>query len=72
VKPKTRKNRELRNFPLADAISKQCSEKGFSLLQWGFQTPTGFPKHSSQLPTDVVNQILSWRDLEINIRMAGG
>ena len=64
MKMKTKKIRKLRNFPLHDAVSFECSEKGFSLLQWGFRTPESFPKYSSQLPTDVVKQILRWRDYE--------
>ena len=72
MKMKRKKVLKTMNFPLADARSIQCSEKGFSLLQWGFVTPTGFPKYSTQLPTDVVDQILKWRDFEINCRMAGG
>jgi len=66
-----KKTKDIRNsrFPLHDAKSVVCSEKGFSLLQWDFTGRALFkgnlPKYSHQLPTDVVNQILKWRDLEI-------
>jgi len=71
LKLKTRKLNAIRNFPLADAVAIKCSEKGFSLLQWEFNS-NGFPRHSNQLPTEVVKQILKWRDSEINFRMIGG
>ena len=58
------KTRKMRNsvFPLHDAVAIPCSEQGFSLLQWDFNKRSGFYRHSNQLPTDVVKQILSWRD----------
>ena len=70
MKSKTKKIRNSQ-FPLHDARSITCSEKGFSLLQWGFNSKSEFPQYSTQLPTDVVDQILKWRDFEINCRMAG-
>jgi len=69
MKTKTKRSR---NFPLHDAISKDCSETGFSLLQWDFRTTTGWSRYSIQMPTDAVEQILEWRDIELNYRAGQG
>ena len=55
-------SKKSRNFSLHDAIAIKCSEKGFSLLQWDFNTKSKFPRYSQQMPTEVCKQILTWRD----------
>ena len=52
----------LTNGVLADAIKARISMRGQALLQWGFEGP--FCRHSLQMPEEVVDQILAWRDAE--------
>jgi hypothetical protein len=46
---------------LDDATKGKISMRGQALLQWGSQS-NGFAAHSVQMPENVVDQILIWRD----------
>lgn len=50
------------NNQLSDAIKSPISMKGFALLQWGFDVNSNIPSHSLQMPEEVIDQILTWRD----------
>lgn len=45
---------------LGDATKSETSMKGQALLQWEFHG--SFPRRSLQMPEEVVDQILAWRD----------
>lgn len=47
---------------LADAKKCEISMKGYALFQWDFSS--GFARNSVQMPEDVIDLILSWRDKE--------
>ena len=51
-----------RGSVLADAIKSRISMRGQALLQWGFNRPVSFPEDSVQMPEDVIDQIIAWRD----------
>ncbi len=51
-------------IPLHDAIKGQISMPGFALLQWDFME-NGFARYSQQMPEPVIDQILKWRDQEL-------
>ena len=70
MKLKTKLLRKSQNFPLYDAVKQKTSIVGWSLLQWDFNSKTEFYRFSQQLPTDVINQILKWRDQEKQDRLA--
>ena len=52
---------------LADATKATISQRGQALLQWDYDSH-GFSSYSVQLPEDVVDQILAWRDNEREAR----
>ena len=49
---------------LSDAVKGSCSFTGEALLQWDFTGHNGEPRRSSQMPEEVVDKILEWRDTE--------
>jgi hypothetical protein len=52
---------------LADATKGSISMRGQALLQWEFHR--GFARHSIQMPEEVVDQILAWRDEAQNAKV---
>jgi len=46
---------------LHDAVKREISMPTQALLQWDFKE-NGYPRESHQLPEQVVDQILKWRD----------
>jgi hypothetical protein len=60
------KDKKINENLLDDATKGEVSQKEFCLLQWGWKKLRGhsFPSHSLQMPADVVDLILSWRDKE--------
>lgn len=46
---------------LHDAVKSSISQHEQALLQWDFGD-AGFPNYSVQMPVNVVDQILDWRD----------
>ena len=54
---------------LSDATKGRISIRGQALLQWGFDR--GYAHHSIQMPEEVVDQILAWRDEAQNKAISG-
>lgn len=54
--------KKIRTSVLKDARKLEISMKGCALLQWDFHNETGPPGWSLQMPEDVIDQILTWRD----------
>jgi len=52
---------EMRSSALSDARRSEISIKGSAHLQWGFYEGI-YPQWSLQMPEEVVDQILAWRD----------
>ena len=57
---------------LHDAIKRSVTQEGSAILQWGFHRDVSFPENSIQLPEDVVDQILRWRDQDLAAEGRGG
>lgn len=54
--------KKIRTSVLEDARKFEISMKGCALLQGDFNNETGYPRWSVQMPEDVIDQILTWRD----------
>jgi len=53
--------KKIQTSVLEDARKCEISIKEYALLQWGFDEGV-YPQWSLQMPEEVIDQILEWRD----------